>query len=327
MISMRPVSPLPAHLETIPFTVAEARAASLSRGRLRSSDLASAGRLLYLPAGWDFELPAMARAVSAATPGAWISHVTAARLLGLWLPPWLQDSRVLHLSKTRALPPVRRDGVVGHTVLVHEGETMDWEGIHISTPARTWLDLCRVLPLEHAVAIGDQLVRQPRDGLELRTTPWATVQELRGLLKRHPKMQGIVKARAAVELIRIGADSAPETFLRLALVDAGLPEPELQVRLLPVIPTRRLPTSGTGRGGLPYSTTAAITLLANSSPATTAGTPASTPPAGITSNSMLMILRTTSGGPPAWSAQRCESLKHQLLYQFWFLTGRFRDQN
>ena len=229
---MRPVSPLPAHLETIPFTVAEARAASLSRGRLRSSDLASAGRLLYLPAGWDFELTAMARALSAATPGAWISHVTAARLLGLWLPPWLQDSRVLHLSKTRALPPVRRDGVVGHTVLVHEGETTDWEGIHISTPARTWLDLCRVLPLEHAVAIGDQLVRQPHDGLELRTTPWATVQELRGMLKRHPKMQGIVKARAAVELIRVGADSAPETFLRLALVDAGLPEPELQVRIV-----------------------------------------------------------------------------------------------
>ena len=232
MISMRPVSPLPAHLETIPFTVAEARAASLSRGRLRSSDVASAGRLLYVPAGWDFELPAMARAVSAATPGAWISHVTAARLLGLWLPPWLQDNQVLHLSKTRALPPVRRDGVVGHTVLVQEGETMDWEGIHISTPARTWLDLCRVLPLEHAVAIGDQLVRQPRDGLELRTTPWATVQEIRGMLKRHPKMQGIVKARAAVELIRIGADSAPETFLRLALVDAGLPEPELQVRIV-----------------------------------------------------------------------------------------------
>jgi len=229
---MRPVSPLPAHLETIPFTVAEARAAGLSRGRLRSSDLASAGRLLYLPAGWEFELPAMARALCAATPGAWISHVTAAILLGLWLPPWFQDNRVLHLSKTRALPPVRRDGVVGHTVLVHESETMDWEGIQISTPARTWLDLCRLLPIEHAVAIGDQLVRQPHDGLELRTRPWATVQELREMLRRHPKMQGIVKARAAVELIRAGADSAPETFLRLALVDAGLPEPELQVRIV-----------------------------------------------------------------------------------------------
>ena len=229
---MRPVSPLPAHLETIPFTVAEARAASLSRGRLRSSDLASAGRLLYLPAGWEFELPAMARALSAATPGAWISHVTAAILLGLWLPPWLQDNRDLHLSKPRVLPQVRRAGVVGHTVVAYQDETMNWQGIRISTPARTWLDLCRLLPIEHAVAIGDQLVRQPHDGLELRTRPWATVQELREMLRRHPKMQGIVKARAAVELIRAGADSAPETFLRLALVDAGLPEPELQVRIV-----------------------------------------------------------------------------------------------
>ena len=53
------------------------------------------------------------------------------------------------------------------------------------------------------------------------------------MLRRHPKMQGIVKARAAVDLIRVGADSAPETFLRLAMMDAGLPEPELQVQIVP----------------------------------------------------------------------------------------------
>ncbi|WP_307425153.1 DUF559 domain-containing protein [Pseudarthrobacter defluvii] len=117
-------------------------------------------------------------------------------------------------------------------MLAYQDETMDWEGIRISTPARTWLDLCRLLPIEHAVAVGDQLVRLPHDGLELRAKPWATIQELREMLRRHPKMQGIVKARAAVELIRVGADSAPETFLRLALVDAGLPEPELQVRVV-----------------------------------------------------------------------------------------------
>lgn len=229
---MRPVSQLPSHLMSVPFTVAEAKAARLSRGRLRSSDLTSAGRLLYLPADWEYELPSLARALSAATPGAWISHVTAAVLLGLWLPPWFQDSRELHLSKPRALPQVRRAGVVGHTVLAHQSETMDWQGIRISTPARTWLDLCRVLPMEHVIAMGDQLIRQPHDGLELRTQPWATIRELREMLKRHPKMQGIVKARSAVEGIRVGADSAPETFLRLALVDAGLPEPELQVRII-----------------------------------------------------------------------------------------------
>jgi hypothetical protein len=103
----------------------------------------------------------------------------------------------------------------------------------MSTPARTWLDLARIVPLEDLVAVGDQLVRQPRPGLELRAESWSSVPELRRMLFRHPRLQGIVKARAAVELIRAGADSAPETFLRLALTDAGLPEPELQVRIIP----------------------------------------------------------------------------------------------
>ncbi|WP_255767992.1 DUF559 domain-containing protein [Pseudarthrobacter sulfonivorans] len=230
---MRPSPPLPAPFSSVPFTVHEARAAGLSNGRLRSSDIASEGRLLYLPAGWDFEIRGLARALSAATPGAWISHLTAAVLLGLWLPTWFRDCRELHLSKPRTLPPVRRKGVVGHTVLAFTHEVMTLDGMRISTPARTWLDLAGILTLEDLVAAGDQLVRQPRPGLDERTEPWATLPELREMLMRHPKLKGIVKAREAAELIRHGSDSAPETFLRLALTAAGLPEPELQLRLVP----------------------------------------------------------------------------------------------
>ncbi|WP_248759640.1 DUF559 domain-containing protein [Pseudarthrobacter sp. SSS035] len=229
---MRASSPLPDHLTSVPFTVHEARAANLSSGRLRSSDLASAGRLLYLPTGWDFEIRGLARALSAATPGAWISHLTAAVVLGLWLPSWFRDCRELHLSKPRNLPPVRREGVVGHTVLAFDGEVMVLDGMRISTPARTWLDLASLIPLEDLVAVGDQLIRQPRPGLEARLAPWSTLPELHEMLKRHPKLKGIVKAREAAELIRSGADSAPETFLRLALTSAGLPEPELQLRIV-----------------------------------------------------------------------------------------------
>ena len=232
MVHMRPSSPLPASLSSVPFTVHEARAASLSRGRLRSSDLTSAGRLLYLPAGWDFEIRGLARALSAATPGAWISHLTAAIVLGLWLPAWFRDCRELHLSKPRNLPPVRRTGVVGHTVLAFDQEVMVLDGMRISTPARTWLDLAGILPLEDLVAVGDQLIRQPRPGLEDRVEPWSTVPQLNEMLKGHPKLKGIVKAREAAELIRPGSDSAPETFLRLALIAVGLPEPELQLRIV-----------------------------------------------------------------------------------------------
>jgi hypothetical protein len=236
MVRMHPPAPLPAHLSTAPFTVYEARAASLGGGRLRSSDLTSAGRLIHVPTGWEFEIRGLARALSAATPGAWISHLTAAVLLGLWLPSWYSGCRELHLSKSRALPPVRRAGVVGHTVLAFDDELMVLDGIRISTPARTWLDLARILPPDDLVAVGDQLVRRPRAELENRTEPWATLPELTTMLKRHPKLKGIVKARAATELIRPGADSAPETFLRLALTAAGLPEPELQLRIVPEDP-------------------------------------------------------------------------------------------
>lgn len=59
------------------------------------------------------------------------------------------------------------------------------------------------------------------------------MEQLRCMLNRHPKMKGIVKAREATLLIRAGADSAPETILRLALTEAGLPEPELQVQTVP----------------------------------------------------------------------------------------------
>lgn len=51
------------------------------------------------------------------------------------------------------------------------------------------------------------------------------------MVERHKNLQGIVRAREALELMRVGADSAPESMLRLAMLDAGLPEPELQVHL------------------------------------------------------------------------------------------------
>ena len=47
------------------------------------------------------------------------------------------------------------------------------------------------------------------------------------MLDRHKGTPGIRKARLALEQSRVGSDSAQETRLRLALEDAGLPEPEL----------------------------------------------------------------------------------------------------
>jgi hypothetical protein len=228
---MRKQDFLPQPLASAPFTFASALASGVTLDRLRRKDVLNVGRGLYRPADWDFDLEGAARALSAASPGAWISHVTAARLRCQLLPPWLVDSAELHLSKPRSLPSVRRKGVFGHTVLTLEDEVELIDGIRMSTRSRTWLDLARTLPLKDLVSMGDELIRIPRVDFEGRTQPYDTPTSLRILAGRHPNLQGIVRVREALDLMRVGADSAPESLLRLAIADAGLPEPELQVRL------------------------------------------------------------------------------------------------
>lgn len=230
---MQSLHPLPMQLASKPFTIEKARSAGLTRSRLRRNDVAHVGRGLYRPSTWDFDLEDAARALSEATPGAWISHITAARLRNSWLPAWLSDSAELHLSKPKALPGARRKGIHGHRVLVGPGEVEFVDGIWLSTRARTWLDMARMLPLHDLVAMGDELIRLPRPGLEGREQPYACLDSLRAMVARHPNFQGVVRARQALDLMRVGADSAPETFLRLAMLDAGLPEPELQLSLRP----------------------------------------------------------------------------------------------
>ncbi|WP_370281157.1 endonuclease domain-containing protein [Pseudarthrobacter sp. NamE2] len=135
------------------------------------------------------------------------------------------------MSKPRALPSVRRKGIVGHTVVAREEEIDTVDGIRLSTRSRTWLDMARRLSVGELVCMGDQLIRIPRPNFEDRSVPFDTVDGLRTLVARHPNLQGVVRAREALDLMRVGADSAPETLLRLSIADANLPEPELQLRL------------------------------------------------------------------------------------------------
>lgn len=279
---------LPVSLVSAPFTLGSAKASGVPPNRLRRADVAHVSRDLYRPTAGSFELEAAARALSAASPGAWISHVTAARIRSQILPPWLADSTELHLSKPHSLPEVRRRGVIGHSVLASEGEIEFVDGIRISSRSRTWLDMARRLSESELVCMGDELIRVPRAEFEDRTQPFDMLEGLRSLVARHPNLQGVVRARAAIERMRVGADSAPESLLRLAMEDAGLPEPQLQVPLREDKTSGRLPISATGIGGWPYSTTAA----------TTSSSPKSSAISGVTKHSRL------PGGPLLCLARR-----------------------
>ncbi len=250
MVRMVRIVPLPESLTLTPFTVYESRALGIPPKRLRAHDLSDGGRLIYLPAGRQLEIVERARVLAAATPGAWASHETAAVLTRLGLPPWLGECHTIHLSKPHELPRVRRAGVTGHRVRLIPGELTDVDGIPVTAPPRTWLDLAAVLPLNYLIAMGDQLIRQPRPSLELRSEPYAYKDGLRLLIRQHPNMKGVEKARLALDEMRVGADSFPETFLRLALLDARLPEPELQLRLDPEDPRSPAADMGYRRYGI-----------------------------------------------------------------------------
>jgi hypothetical protein len=81
--------------------------------------------------------------------------------------------------------------------------------------------------LDLLVIVADHLVRIPRPWFEGREKPYCTLDELARLIERHPGKSGSRLARNALELARVGADSPPETRLRLALLRADLPEPLL----------------------------------------------------------------------------------------------------
>ena len=89
----------------------------------------------------------------------------------------------------------------------------------VTTPARTAYDLGRHLPRGQAIARIDAL---------MHATPFS-VEEVVLLAKRHPGARGLRRLRVALPCVDGGAASPKETWLRLLLIDAGLPPPTTQI--------------------------------------------------------------------------------------------------
>lgn len=238
-----PAVPLPA-LPTV-FTVAEARARGATRARLRRTDLdVPLHGVRVLPGlasptwvdvgfavprhGWSLD---RMTALQRLRPDGVFSHGTAAHLHGLPRP--MPDVAAEPVAMT--VPPrtdIRRAGVRAHRRPVPPEQLGRFHGLRITSPERTWVDLCALGPPwteEDLVAAADHLVRRPwvAGG---RLAASTTIDRLAAVLETGAPFHGIGRARAALELARVGADSPMETRLRLALVRAGLGEPALQHR-------------------------------------------------------------------------------------------------
>ena len=95
------------------------------------------------------------------------------------------------------------------------------KGLPVTSPLRTVFDLSRRLPLIEAVAAVDMALHRRLVDLV----------ELRAYVGANPRCRGIAQARQATELAQAAAESPMESRLRMLLILAGLPRPEVQVPL------------------------------------------------------------------------------------------------
>lgn len=219
---MRQSRPLPTELTLGPFRVSEADAFGVPRGRLRASDLQSPHHGVRTSAAPILSVTDRAAALlPLLADDQCFSHTTAALLLGMRVPFRLHEDS-LHVTSLGARR-MRRPGVIGHEADVRDRLVIP-EGFPVTAPIPTWIDLAPMLTIDELVAVGDGLVR--------RRHPVATMDELHAAVSAARGVRGLRRLAIAVLRVRPRTDSARETVLRLLIIDAGLPEPEVNAEIV-----------------------------------------------------------------------------------------------
>lgn len=248
---MRDHSSLPEPLGDA-FTVRIAKAHGVGKGRLRGDDLRAPFHGVRMLGSFGpaeevddpYERQRRARVVRAAEyaprlhTGHIFSHQTAASIWGAPLPldldeqwaPLAAADLALHVCAVGSVPLPRATGVTGHRSLISMTSVRTHDGFRVSSPAATWAAMGE-LRIADLIALGDFFCRRWRVGVGRRDSgraPLATIEELT-LAMNAGRRRGIARLRTAIELIREDSWSPRESQVRWILVDAGLPEPQLNV--------------------------------------------------------------------------------------------------
>ncbi|RXZ49836.1 hypothetical protein [Agromyces binzhouensis] len=213
---MRPAAPLPRELRSRPFHVRRAAELGVTRGRLGARDLSAPFRGVRVAAR-PVGLLDLCRAYAERMPERHVfSHETAAGLWGLPMPSL--GALPLHVSAPAPLRQPRVAGVVGHR-LGSGIRTTHLAGLPLVAPGDAWCQLAASLGHDDLVSAGDRLVGW--------RSPLVTLDEIDAAIERFGPRHGAKRLRAARGDIRPGSASRRETRLRLRVVRAGFPEPEL----------------------------------------------------------------------------------------------------
>lgn len=215
---VRRPAPLPDALVDLAFSVGEGTDAGLSRGRMRSQDLASPFHGTRAPRRRLSATERCAVRASTLPPYAAVSHRTAGREHGLPLPFRLAIDETVHVSVPEGKRAPEGRGTRGHAVRQRPDEADRRYGFLCTTPARTFCDLAAELSLAELIAVGDHILRV---GL-------ATFDQLQDTVLHHPARRGRPRLRRALDLLDARAESPKESELRVLLIEGGLALPELQ---------------------------------------------------------------------------------------------------
>lgn len=129
---------------------------------------------------------------------------------------WVDDATPIELIWDNGRPP---GGLVVRNETLAADEWTSIAGLPVTTLSRTAFDLGRHAPRINAVARLDAL---------MHAKPFATEAVLR-LADRHAGARGVRRLRRLLPLVDGGAASPKETWLRLLIVEAGLPSPTTQI--------------------------------------------------------------------------------------------------
>ncbi|MCV7198730.1 endonuclease domain-containing protein [Mycobacterium angelicum] len=142
-----------------------------------------------------------------------IAGVAASALHGA---RWVGDDVPIELIWSNTRPP---RGLIARAETLGADEITRVAGLPVTTAVRTAYDLGRHRPRGEALARLDALM-------------WATpfcIEDVLLLAKRHVGARGSRRLRAVLPLVDGGAASPKETWLRLLLLDAGLPALQTQI--------------------------------------------------------------------------------------------------
>ncbi|MFL6151161.1 MAG: DUF559 domain-containing protein [Ornithinibacter sp.] len=155
---------------------------------------------------------------------------------------WLHGVDVFGHGDQEILPPVEtcvyrhrsrtdRAGVDGRTRDLLPGDVMVVRGVAVTTPLRTALDLGCALGRRRALGALDQFMRVHE----------ISHGDMISELPRYFRRRGVVQLRELIPLADPRAESLRESWVRLDILDAGLPMPELQHWIeIDGVPTYRL---------------------------------------------------------------------------------------